>query len=223
MTRTILLSCILSALASTQTMASTSQYSSECHPEILEQADITNEDAAQFTVDKEGHTAEVAGVICDGTLIAAFDMLDNHPNLKKIVFLDVGGSVDDETNLKLATLFHSKKLHTHVSSKWNQTDEFGEVIKGGVASGGTDLFLSGHKRTVDKGAYLGVHSWSNDEYEGADLPKTHSEHKPYIRFYKLIGLPLPEDFYFFTLEAATAEDMHYMTQDELETYQVITE
>lgn len=199
------------------------EYASTCTPELLEEVGMSNLDATIFRVMESGSTAEITGVICDGTLLAAQEMLDDHPNLNKLIFLDVGGSVDDVTNLKLATLIHSLKLHTHVSGALNQKDDEGNVIRGGVASGGTDLFLAGTTRTADKNAYIGVHSWASGDYQGNELPKTHRDHQPYIQFYKLIELPIPEEFYFFTLESADADNMHYMSRKELNTFQIVTQ
>ena len=34
---------------------------------------------------------------------------------------------------------------------------------------------------------------------------------------------IPADFYWFTLEAAPADDIHWMSRDEMETYAVVTQ
>ncbi|MBD1557172.1 alpha/beta hydrolase [Vibrio sp. S9_S30] len=199
------------------------EYASTCTQKRLDEIGISHLDATVFRVIESGTTAEVTGIVCDGTLQAAQEMLEDHPNLNKLVFLDVGGSVDNVTNLKLATLIHSLNMHTHVSDALNKKNDEGDVVRGGVASGGTDLFLAGTTRTADKNAYIGVHSWSSGDRQGSKLPRTHYAHQPYIQFYKLIDLPKPEAFYFFTIESADAGDMHYMSRKELQTYKIMTQ
>ena len=87
-----------------------------------------------------------------------------------------------------------------------------------IASGGVDFFLAGNRRTVASGAIIGVHSWGTDGENGvvaAQLPRDHPDHRPYIEFYQHIKQFEATEFYFFTLNAASAEDIHNMTPEEI--------
>ncbi|MFA0113047.1 hypothetical protein AB4407_05040 [Vibrio sp. 10N.261.46.E11] len=165
---------------------------------------LNGDTALTFKVN--GTVASVNGVACAGSPKAFDDLMKAHPNTKTLNFVDMGGSMDDDANIKLAYKVRAKKLNTYISSI------------GHVASGGTDLFAAGVKRTVEPGARLGVHSWAQGSLQGASLPIGHSQHKPYIDYYKKMGLPKPSDFYWFTLKAAPANGMHYMTPAEVSKY-----
>ncbi|MBT2129846.1 alpha/beta hydrolase [Aliiroseovarius lamellibrachiae] len=133
------------------------------------------------------------------------------PDTKMLVLQYVPGSLDDEANLKLARAVRDSGLATFVPKD------------GLVASGGTDLFLAGVTRTAVAGACLGVHSWSGgpDFPLATDLPHDDEEHEKYLIYYNAMGIP--EAFYWFTLKAAPAEGMHWMSAAEINTYQMTTE
>lgn len=136
-----------------------------------------------------------------------------YPDVKIIVMQDVPGSEDDTANLEASKLLRQYGYRTHVPKD------------GVIASGGTDMFTAGKLRTIEIGAKLGVHSWSGidengNEVGGDKLPKSSPEHKPYLDFYTLMGIPT--DFYWFTLTAAPASDIHYMTIEEMKKYKLLT-
>ncbi len=91
-----------------------------------------------------------------------------------------------------------------------------------VASGGTDFFLAGNKRTIEDGAKLGVHSWQDSTgTEAKDLPKDSPEHqmnRTYIE--EMLGV---DDFYWYTIYSASANDIYYMTNEEVKKYNMVTE
>ena len=45
-------------------------------------------------------------------------------------------------------------------------------------------------------------------------------HQMYLGFYKQMGIP--EDFYWFTLKAAGLDEIHWMTEDEINRYGLST-
>ena len=71
---------------------------------------------------------------------------------------------------------------------------------------------------------MGVHSWSDGVVEAADLPRDHPDHQLYISYYQDIGFSAQwaEDFYFFTINAAPADDIHWMTSAEIAQYEMTT-
>jgi hypothetical protein len=89
-----------------------------------------------------------------------------------------------------------------------------------VASGGTDFFLAGRERTVVNGAMIGVHSWGGGPKAATELPKKHRAHKKYLEYYRAIDIP--EEFYWYTLDAAPASDIHFMTEEEIIKYKIRT-
>lgn len=161
------------------------------------------EQSAEFTV--EGVTATMTGVIDSSTPAAVRSLLADNPEVVTIIMQDVPGSADDEANLEASRLIRAAGLGTHLNAD------------GQVASGGVDFYLAGSDRTFDEGASFGVHSWADGNgTEGKDIPEDDPQHRLYLDYYDEIGIS--EDFYWFTLEAAPAADIHFMTAAELQTY-----
>lgn len=142
-------------------------------------------------------------------------LLDNHPDVKTITFSDhCPGSNDDESLYVAARRLRQEGIRTVLN---------GESV---VESGAVDLFLSGFARDIEVGAKIGVHSWSfNWGNDGADLPADDSEHDMYLDFYGEMfdDAALGEEFYWFTLNAASGDDIHYMTAEEIDYFQMSSE
>lgn len=160
------------------------------------------EDEAEAAFAVQGETATMTGVIGPSTPDAVRDLLAEHPELSTIVMADVPGSMDDESNLVASRLVRDAGLAVHVPAD------------GVIASGGVDFFLAGTSRTWDEGAMFGVHSWSDGSNDGADIPRGDPSHRLYLDYYAEMGVD--PDFYWFTLEAAPAASIHYMTAAELD-------
>lgn len=155
--------------------------------------------------------ATLDGVICSGSLVAFNDMVERFPEMKTLNIDVIEGSSDDEVNLQLSRKIHDLDMNTHLNHE------------GLIASGGVDLFLSGVKRTADDWKpKMGVHSWgSSDGMEGNQIPKSHPLHEEYLSYYRYIDID-PE-FYWFTLGAASADDIHWMNAVEIEKYGVLSD
>lgn len=154
----------------------------------------------------------VRGVVDGDSYQQMYDVLNNSLRIGTLVFTMVPGSVDDETNLALGRMLRQAGVVTYLPAR------------GTVASGGTDLFLSGVRRIVERGARVGVHSWSTDEtfaLSAVSLPRDHPAHAKYLDYYRDMGIP--EDFYWFTLQAAPPEDVHWMSEEEMARYRVYTD
>ncbi len=131
-----------------------------------------------------------------------------NPNIKTIVEHSIGGSNDDETMIRLAYYIRSNGLNTKMLS----TSE--------VYSGGVDLFLAGLERTMERGAIIGVHSWSDGNKDGVDYPRTSQEHELNRKYIEdMLG---KDEFYWFTIYAAPADDIHVMSESEIEQYGLLT-
>ena len=114
----------------------------------LTPADLEEPVEERLTLSVRGGLLFVKGVVnrrserrVRKTLLAARDVA-------VIVLTHVPGSADDETNLALGRLLRAARYATYLPA--------GAM----VASGGTDLFLAGAVRIVERGAQVGVHSWA---------------------------------------------------------------
>jgi hypothetical protein len=151
----------------------------------------------------------VDGETGSGSLADLEKALAEHPQTRVLILNRIAGSNDDAVNLAMAMLLRRKGLDTHLNSD--------SVIE----SGGIELFIGGNQRTMDEGARIGVHSWYDEEgYEGRDLPKDHPDHRSYLEAYRALGIP--EELYWFILAAAPNDSMYFMTDAEIEQFDVLT-
>ncbi len=144
------------------------------------------------------------------------DYWDNYitayPNTNRMIMGDCPGSVDDEANWAAAKMIRDHGLTIHLPS---------EAI---IASGAVDLYLSGTSRTRDVGSQIGVHAWSDGAgNEATDYPVGHEEHEGAINYYVDMGFSQEdaESFYYFTINAASADDIHWMSDEEIEEYKLL--
>ena len=168
--------------------------------------------AAYFTFkdnDTSSTTVYMNGVIGADTLAVMQTLFSTYPQIKTLVMQNVPGSMDDDINLLASMEIRNRGINTHIPAD------------GMVASGGTDMFLAGVKRTIATGAKIGVHSWDDGSGKVAlDYPREHQAHVIYLDYYNAIGITT--DFYWYTLEAAPAEGNHWMTAEEMVLYGVLT-
>lgn len=145
-----------------------------------------------------GTVATMNGVIDGSTPAAVRSLLRDHPNVERIEMDYVPGSDNDAANVAAARLVRDAGIATHI------------VANGVVASGGVDFFLAGAVRTIDPAVCeVGVHSWAGGGIANpAALPRTHPEHLLYLSYYRDMGID--DEFYFFTLDAAPANDIYNM-------------
>lgn len=158
----------------------------------------------------EGDKAFISGVL-DATLPEKLsDVIRQSPNVQTLVLVDVPGSVDQDVTMNTARLIRRLGLNTHIART------------GYVLSGGVDLFLGGVERTIGAGAGVGVHSWLDQlGVDPRQLKHSDPIHATYVNFYLEMGVP--EDFYWFSLEAAPADRVYFMSPEEIYNYQIVTE
>ena len=164
-----------------------------------------------FEVSEDGYDLYMDGIISSKTKGQIKKIFKKNPNIKKIIMGTIPGSINDNANFKIGELIRQKGMSTH-------------VLKDSVVeSGGVDLFLAGIHRTMEDGAQFGVHSWE-DAISGEtalDFPRDSEEHELYIAYMEqMLG---SDDFYWFTIKAAPADDIYYMTNQEIIDYGLITE
>ena len=161
----------------------------------------------QFSVDQDRFIA--TGEI-DGNTLDAFEAaLEKHPDIRTLVLQNIGGSVDDEANVIFSRAVRDLGFTTIVPAD------------GMVASGGSDLFLAGKTRVLEPGACIGVHSWAAEDFTATDLARSDPEHDRYLDYYDDIGID--QAFYWFTIEAAPADGMHWMSAAEVTQFGVTTD
>ena len=172
---------------------------------------LSGEDYDPLHFSSDGQKLIATGAIDSSSPSAFTEALRQSPNAQVLVLQNIPGSVDDDANLEMARAIRISGLDTFVPRD------------GMVASGGTDLFLAGVKRTAEAGACFGVHSWSSgpDTPKATDLPSNHEEHQKYLSYYDTMGIP--KTFYWYTLKAAPAEGIHWMSAQEINTYHMTTE
>ena len=164
-----------------------------------------------FTVQSDNVTIEMNGEINKNSKKSFDDLIDNYPNITTINIVNCDGSSDDEVNLALSKDVHTKGINTHL------------LDNASIASGGVDFFLAGVKRSRDNNTQIGVHSWSDGNNTATDYAVGHANHLPYIQYYKDIGFSQQEaeDFYYFTINAAPANSIHWMTESEITQYKML--
>ncbi len=171
-----------------------------------------------FKVLEDKTTIEMKGVINSKSLEEFDELCMQNPNVNKINIVECEGSSDDVTNLKLSKRVYDKGLAIHIQDN------------GLVASGGTDFFLAGKKRSIGENVKIGVHSWASGILffslsRATDYPVGDKKHQPYIDYYQSIGFSQKEaeDFYYFTINAAPADSIHWMTESEIVKYKMLTD
>ena len=135
--------------------------------------------------------------------------LQQNPQVNTLVFTISSGSIDDETTFELGRYIRSRGLNTHLLSNSM------------IASGAVDLFLAGKQRSIEQGARLGVHAWSDHFSQASDYPQSDPEHRlnaDYIA--DMLG---HEKFYWFTIQAADADNIYWMSDAELDRFQLATQ
>lgn len=163
----------------------------------------------EFNVD--GDKLYMNGEINSKTPKQLKEIITENPKIKTIVMLEVPGSNDDEANFPMARWVREHGLNTHLAK-----DSM-------VASGGTDFFLAGYKRTMEDGAKIGVHSWLDvgTGKEAKDIPKEHPDHEMNRKYIE--DMLLRDDFYWYTIYSAPADDIYFMTNEEILKYNLVTE
>lgn len=159
---------------------------------------------AHFAVN--GTQATMIGTIDVTTQGRLNDLLTQYPNVDTIILKSVPGTDNSIATFNAGELLRSRGLRTHVPAD------------GAIASGGTDFFIAGLIRTVEPGAKIGVHSWIAEDSKdrpiiGSQLPRDDLQHRLFLNYYAKMGIP--DDFYWFALDAAPPTSVHWMTDGEL--------
>lgn len=140
------------------------------------------------------------------------DLISQYPDISMIIMEECPGSKDDIALFEAGVNLKNHNINIHLPPY------------GQIESGAVDLFLAGTIRTMEAGAKIGVHSWSEGSKEATDYPPGDQAHEPYIQYYMDIGRTREdaEEFYYFTINSASADNIHWMTKDEIAYYMMTT-
>jgi hypothetical protein len=174
--------------------------------------DTTNQTIPTYQSDLfsvRGTWAIMDGEITSNIVAELNTLVKANPQVKAIVMQNVPGSSDDEANLQAGLRIRELGLNTYLPPG------------GEIASGGVDLFLAGAERFAAPDVLVGVHSWGGDDVTDAStLPRGDSSHDLYLNYYQQLGID--SDFYWFTIQAADAENIHWMSDAERKQYGITT-
>ncbi len=151
-------------------------------------------------------TAIVKGILGKRFYKKLVRFSEAHPEVKNLVLQEIPGSLNDEWNMKSCYFLHENCFNTLLNDS--------SVI----ASGGVDLFIAGNNRTVSAKAKIGVHSWRDLKKDGSEYPRDSEEHQLFLDYFDAIEMDTA--FYWFTLRAAPGKSIHWMTTEEISTYQL---
>lgn len=179
-------------------------------PNVTEMVDIQLMNMKEITeFEVRGDKLYMDGLINSQTYDQLARILDENPQITTIVEGRMGGSIDDDTMIKTAYMVRERGLNTMLLATSN------------INSGAVDLFLSGKERTMERGAHIGVHSWSDGVKEAMDFPRGSPEHEQNRKYVEdMLG---SDDFYWFTIEAAPADGIMEMTEAQIVKFGLLTQ
>lgn len=134
-----------------------------------------------------------------------------NPAVTTLVLVEIPGTVD--------------LLDTQAATRFVRRQGWNTVVPatGLIASGGVMLFLGGVERQVSPGGQVGVHAWSQRGqgrlYSSPDDIPANAE-RAYRDIYRDLGID--PTFYDFQVQAAPAEDIHWMSRSELQRWGLLT-
>ena len=193
--KTLLLSMLLSA-----TVGLTACGGSSSNGDSSD-GDSTNQAYQSDLFAVRGSWAIMNGEITSEILNELNALVQANPQVTTIVLEDVPGSSDDDANLAAGLRLRELGLNTYLPPG------------GHVSSGGVDLFLAGKERFAAPDVLVGVHSWGGENITDAStLPRGDSAHEPYLNYYEQLGINT--EFYWFTIEVADSENIHWMSDAE---------
>ncbi|WP_082825340.1 alpha/beta hydrolase [Marinomonas sp. TW1] len=167
-------------------------------------------EADSLSLEVEDNTAYLSGVLDSNLVSDLTAFLAEHPNVTDLVLVDVPGSTDQQATMDSARLIRRLGLNTHIAPT------------GYVLSGGVDLFLGGVERTIGAGAGVGIHAWSDGTRVNASSANVADPiHATYVNFYLEMGVP--DRFYWFSLTAAPADRVYFLSPEEVYDLQLATQ
>ncbi len=170
----------------------------------------TSEYEGTLTIGVNNNMAFLSGVLDSNLVTTLKDFIRQNPHVTDLVLVDIPGSIDQQATMDGARLIRQLGLNTHIAHT------------GYVLSGGVDLFLGGVERTIGAGAGVGIHAWTDGSgVKASELNMADPIHATYVNFYLEMGIP--ESFYWFSLSAAPASRIYFLSPEEVYDFQMATQ
>lgn len=149
--------------------------------------------------------AAMAGIVDTPTPRQFAAMVKAWPGIRTLDLIDLPGTYDSDANLALARMVRKAGIDTHVPAG------------GSVRSGGVELWLAGAHRSADEGAEFAVHSWEDEDgREAIDFAADAPEHKPFLAFYRDVGMSPDEASRFYALtNSVPFEQARYLGRSDM--------
>lgn len=145
------------------------------------------------------------------------DLVREHPEVTTLVLKKMPGTENATMNLRIARRIRSEGLNTHLDS-----NSF-------ISSGAVDLFLAGNERTMECGALIGVHTVyflaKGGLVRGEAFYPAKTGYDNHARDAKrfLTDMGIDPAFYDFTKAAAKPEELYYLTPEDINRFNLLTE
>lgn len=161
--------------------------------------------------DVKGERAYVYGTTDSASAGAVDALIRENPQVETLVLKFMPGTVDADQNLRLARSVRQNRLKTHLERNSR------------IASGAVDLFLAGTERTMDCGARIGVHSWSIVGLESYEPRNDIFDARQRRQENFLRDMGIDPEFYLFTREAASPQELHILSPEEINRFNLLSE
>jgi hypothetical protein len=104
-------------------------------------------------------------------------MMNAHPDIATLTFVECPGTYDDQANLALGRLIRAAGLAAIVPDG------------GSVRSGAVELVLAGTRVSIEDGAEFAVHAWEDqDGHEATEYAADSVENLKYLAYYNEMGM-----------------------------------
>jgi len=183
-----------------------------CTPEESEETEVQLETIFGSFEVLEDNTVFLSGNLTENSAADITSLIESYPNTSLITMGDVDGATSHEAAFEAARIVRANNIDIHISD--NST----------VRKEATNFMLGGIKRTKGNGVRIGVSAWINESgMEATDFDFGDPAHLPWINFYQEMQFTfqLASDFYFFSINAATSNDILFLTEDQLNTFDII--
>lgn len=157
-----------------------------------------------FRVLNDGTAALVGST--DARSPGAFrSMMNAHPEIATLRFVECPGTYDDHANLALGRLIRAAGLAAVVPDD------------GSVRSGAVELLLAATSLQIDDGAEFAVHAWADQHgYEATDYPADSPENRKYLTYYREMGMtPSTAAAFYAMTNSVPFEDPRWMSGSEM--------
>ena len=160
------------------------------------------------------NSVQLNGSITASSPLDLTNLLNDHPNVDKIVIQNIEAQQLAESTVETAAIIHANEINTHLAEG---------VL---VSRGSLDFFLAGKQRTKAESAQIGVGAWRDaDGNVATDFEFGDSAHTPYLNYYVDIGILFSDasNFYYFYIQTAGPDDVFILNDEQIELFELLTE